>query len=95
MGEQATDSDSWLGESSNEALKKSMGFINKMEMLIDLCTYVENRVFETNEKKKNDDSEDDDDEDEEEGNKEDDNDMNFDILKEEWDNEDNKIIDED
>ena len=93
MSDQATESDEWLGESNPTALKLSMGFINKMEMLIDLCTFVEDRVFETDNKKKSDESEED--EDEEEGEAKSDGDMNFDILEEEWDNEDNKIINED
>lgn len=93
MSDQATESDDWLGESGNAAMKLSMGFINKMEMLIELCTYVEDRVFETDNKKKSNESDEDDEE--EEGEAKSDGDMNFDILQEDWDNEDNKIIDED
>ena len=90
-------SDDWLGIAETEALRTAMIFINKLEMLTDLCIHIPDRVFDTDDKKKNgSDSEDEAaDEDEEEGNKEKFAFLNVDMLTEDWDNEDNRIIDDD
>ena len=68
--------DDWLRQPDEDALVKTMIFINNLEILQDLCIYDPNRVIHTDDKKKYDL-------------------LNTDMLKEDWDNEDNKIIDED
>jgi hypothetical protein len=49
-----------MGDADRDNLKIARWFIEKLEMLTELCVWVENRVFDVEEKKKKDDDEDED-----------------------------------
>ena len=84
MKREAGEAEFWMGVPEDDALTKARQFIDKLEMLTDLCIYRQNRVIDTDDKKKKHD-----DDDEEEDN--DDGFLNLTELKLEWDNEDPKI----
>lgn len=52
MKKQAENSEFWMGIPKREELKKARLFIDKLEMLTDLCIYRPNRVIEIDDKKK-------------------------------------------
>lgn len=62
MKREAGLSEFWMGVGSDrDQLKRARWFIEKLEMLTDLCVWVENRVIDLDEKKKKNEDEDDDD----------------------------------
>ena len=90
MKKEAENSEFWIGQTDLSCLKKARFFIDKLEMLTDLCIYRPNRVIDVDEKKKkkHDDEDDEEEKDEFEF-------LNLTDLQQEWDNEDPKIcIDE-
>lgn len=84
----AENSEFWIGMEAPESLKKARVFIGQLEMLTELCTYVEGRVFDFDDKKKKPD-----DEEEEEGDGMEF--LNLTELLQEWDNEDPKVTNDD
>ena len=82
----AENSEFWIGNTDKDKLKKSRIFIDKLEMLTDLCVHKPNRVIDFDDKKKKKD------EDEEEEQQDDSLEfLNLTELGQEWDNEDPKI----
>lgn len=63
MKKDAENSEFWIGQTDLGCLKKARTFIDKLEMLTDLCIYRPNRVIDIDDKKKKK-TDDDDDEDE-------------------------------
>lgn len=89
MKREAETCEFWMGSSVREKLKKSMEFIEKLEMLTDLCVYRQNRVIEIDDKKKK--KKGDMGDIIEEEDKEEFEFLNLTQLMNEWDNEDPKI----
>jgi hypothetical protein len=90
MKKEAENSEFWIGQTDLSCLKKARFFIDKLEMLTDLCIYRPNRVIDVDEKKKKKHDDDDDEEEKDEFEF-----LNLTDLQQEWDNEDPKIcIDE-
>ena len=52
MKKEAENSEFWIGQTDLSCLKKARFFIDKLEMLTDLCIYRPNRVIDVDEKKK-------------------------------------------
>ena len=52
MRKNAENSEFWMGVPGRESLKKARFFIDKLEMLTDLCVYRPNRVIDIDDKKK-------------------------------------------
>ena len=52
MKKEAEKSEAWMGKLEEENLKQARLFINKMEMITDLCVYKPNRVIDVDDKKK-------------------------------------------
>jgi hypothetical protein len=50
LKKKADESDEWLGQSEHQALKTARLFIDRVEMLTDLCIYKPNRVIDIDEK---------------------------------------------
>lgn len=88
MKRSAENAEFWMGVAEREELKTARKFIEKLEMLTDLCVWVENRVIDFEDKKKK--SDDDDEEEEKEGEDEFEF-LNLTELLQEWDNEDPKV----
>ena len=89
MKRKAEESEFWMGVSEDrDSLKTARWFIEKLEMLTDLCVWVENRVIDLDEKKKKNEDEDEDEQKEAEDDFEF---LNLTELVQEWDNEDPKV----
>lgn len=88
MKRTSENSEFWMGDPGREQLKTARWFIEKLEMLTDLCVWVENRVIDLEEKKKKNDDEDEEDQKEQEDEFEF---LNLTELTQEWDNEDPKV----
>ena len=60
MKKEAENSEFWMGKPMSDKLKKALLFIQKLEMLTDLCIDFPNRVieFDVKKKKKKDDDDD-------------------------------------
>jgi len=87
MKKEAENSEFWMGLPEVANLKKARQFIDKLEMLTDLCIFRPNRVIDIDDKnKKKEDLGDDEDGDEDEFEF-----HNLTELKAEWDNEDPKV----
>lgn len=86
MKKEAENSEFWMGKTEDDCLKKARNFIDKLEMLTELCIYKPNRVIDTDDKKKKKHEDEDDEGDEDEFAF-----LNLTELKQEWDNEDPKI----
>jgi len=52
MRKNAENSEFWMGIEGRDSLKKARLFIDKLEMLTDLCVYRPNRVIDVDDKKK-------------------------------------------
>jgi hypothetical protein len=90
MKKNAENSEFWIGNTDREKLKVARNFIDKLEMLTDLCIYRPNRVIDIDDKKKK--KKKDDDLFEDEGEPEDEYEfLNLTELITEWDNEDPKV----
>lgn len=76
-----------MGDPETDNLKIARWFIEKLEMLTDLCIWVENRVFDVDEKKKKEDDDDEDEKDQEDKFEF----LNLTELTQDWDNEDPKV----
>jgi hypothetical protein len=87
MRKDAETSEFWMGKTGKEDLKKTRYFIDKLEMLTDLCVYKPNRIIDFEDKKKKKD----DIEDEEEEKEDEFEFLNLTELTQEWDNEDPKV----
>lgn len=48
----AQKAETWIGKTDRKHLKKARLFIDKLEMLTDLCVYRTNRVIDVEDKKK-------------------------------------------
>ena len=89
LKKRADESDEWLGQSEHSALKTARQFIDRIEMLTDLCIYKPNRVIDLDEQKPKKDDEDH--EDDEKAAEDEFEFLNLTELVAEWDNEDMKI----
>lgn len=52
MKKDAESCEFWLGKSDEESLKMSRSFIDRLNGLVDLCIYKENRVLDLQDEKK-------------------------------------------
>ena len=52
LKKEADNNDDWLGLTEEDALRNAVIFIQKLEMLQDLCIYKPDRVFDADDKKK-------------------------------------------
>jgi hypothetical protein len=86
MKNDAENSEFWIGITEKDKLKKSRIFIDKLEMLTDLCVYKPNRVIDFDDKKKKKDEDDEEEQQDDEFEF-----LNLTELGQEWDNEDPKI----
>jgi len=89
MKKSAENSEFWIGIPEREKLKQARLFIDKLEMLSDLCIYKPNRVIDIDDKKdkkKQDEDIDNDDDAEDEFEF-----LNLTELLSEWDNEDPRV----
>lgn len=95
MKKNAEEMDMWMGKTKVEFLKNSRIFMQKLDLLIDLCVYNPKRVIEFDDKKKKKNTDDmvlegDDEKGDDEFEF-----LNLSELLQEWDNEDPKVNDED
>jgi hypothetical protein len=88
MKKNAENSEFWIGNPDRDKLKIARMFIDKLEMLTDLCIYRPNRVIDIDDKKK---KKDDDILDNEEDQEDEFEFLNLTELLAEWDNEDPKV----
>ena len=66
MKKQAEEGEFWIGIDEIPELKRARLFIDKLEMLTDLCIYRPNRVIDVDDKKKKKNDDDDEEEDKDE-----------------------------
>ena len=52
MRQDAENSEFWMGKTDQPSLKRARLFIDKIDLLTDLCVYRANRVIDTDDKKK-------------------------------------------
>ena len=80
MKKDAESCEFWLGQSDEKSLKMARSFIDRLQTMIDLCLYNENRVIEAQDEKKKDEPVDAEFEF-----------LNLTDLKEDWDDEDMQV----
>ena len=89
LKKKADESDEWLGQGEKSCLKIARQFIDRIEMLTDLCIYKPNRQIDLDEQKPK--KEDEDHDDEDKAAEDEFEFLNLSELQEEWDNEDMKV----